>query len=273
MNRRTKRRQGDLIAAGVVGLWLLPLYWIGLTSLKPLDVINSATPVFLSFAPTAGNYRELFERFEFGRVMANSLWIVGASTAIVVALALPAAYALTRMRLRNADRIALFVLSLRFMPGVVVVLPYYLMYQRLALTDTLSGMILIYVAFGLPFAIWLLRGFLKDIPADVEEAARLDGLRPFAILWRIVGPMARPGIAVTAIFTFVFGWNEYLYALVLTVDRATTLPIQISKMIDAYSVLWGPLSAAVVLQLVPMVAVIFILQRHIVRGLALGTVR
>jgi multiple sugar transport system permease protein len=273
MTRRGWQRGSDVLAATIVAFWLMPLYWITLTSLKPMTAINTATPVFVSFTPTIDNYAELFNRFEFSRVLRNSVIINGLSTAIVVTLALPAAYALTRMHMRGADRIALFILSLRFMPGVVVVLPYYLMYQRLGLTDTIGGMILIYVAFGLPFAIWLLRGFLQDVPLDVEEAARLDGLGFLAILLLIIAPMARAGIAVTAIFTFVFGWNEYLYALVLTIDRATTLPIQISKMIDAYSVLWGPLSAAVVVQLVPMVAVIFFLQRHIVRGLTLGAVK
>ena len=143
MTRRGWQRGSDVLAATIVAFWLMPLYWITLTSLKPMTAINTATPVFVSFTPTIDNYAELFNRFEFSRVLRNSVIINGLSTAIVVTLALPAAYALTRMHMRGADRIALFILSLRFMPGVVVVLPYYLMYQRLGLTDTIGGMILI----------------------------------------------------------------------------------------------------------------------------------
>jgi len=153
-------------------------------------------------------------------VLRNSVIINGLSTAIVVTLALPAAYALTRMHMRGADRIALFILSLRSCLASSSYCRTISCTSGWASPTRSAGMILIYVAFGLPFAIWLLRGFLQDVPLDVEEAARLDGLGFLAILLLIIAPMARAGIAVTAIFTFVFGWNEYLYALVLTIDRA-----------------------------------------------------
>ena len=159
------------------------------------------------------------------------------------------------------------------MPGVVIAMPYYLMAQRLGMIDTHIGMIIIYVGYGLPFAVWLMRGFLLDLPRDIEEAARLDGLRWLGIIWRIILPLSGPGIAVTAIFTFVFNWNEFLFALYITQSAAVTLPIQIAKMIDVYTVLWGTISGAVVMQLVPMVIVVFLLQRHMIRGLALGAVK
>jgi multiple sugar transport system permease protein len=263
----------DVVAVTVVAVWLMPVLWIALTSIKPTTAINSRVPVFWSFAPTTSHYLELFERFEFARILKNSLVIVPSATLVTMILAVFSAYALSRMPLRGSDNIAFFILSLRFMPGVVIVLPYYLMFQEIDVLDSYFGMILVYVAFGLPFAVFLLRSFLIEIPKDIEEAARLDGLGYFSIIWRIVLPIARPGIAVATIFTFVFSWNEYLFALALTFDHAVTLPVQISKMIDAYSVLWGQLSAAVMLQLLPMVAVVFMLQRHIVRGLALGAVK
>ena len=147
------------------------------------------------------------------------------------------------------------------------------MAQWTGLTDSHLGMIIVYVAYGLPFAVWLLRGFLLDLPREVEEAARLDGLGWFSIIWRIMLPMATSGIAVTAVFTFVFAWNEFLFALYLTSYKAVTIPVQIAKMIDLYNVLWGPLSAAVVIQLVPMLIVVFLIQRHMIRGLALGAVK
>ena len=169
---------------------------------------------------------------------------------------------------------AAMMLQTRLGPGAAPrVMPYFLMAQRLGMIDTHIGMIIIYVGYGLPFAVWLMRGFLLDLPRDIEEAARLDGLRRFGIIWRIVLPLSGPGIAVTAIFTFVFNWNEYLFALYITQSAAVTLPIQIAKMIDVYTVLWGTISAAVVMQLVPMVIVVFLLQRHMIRGLALGAVK
>ena len=198
---------------------------------------------------------------------------VGVSTLIVMVLAFPAAYAVARMGLMHGDAWALFILSLRFMPGVVVVLPYFRMASYFQLIDTPLVLIIVYVAFGLPFAVWILRGFLLDLPQEVEEAGRLDGLSRLQIIFRLVLPMAAPGIAVTAIFTFVFSWNEYLFALFLTYDKATTMPVALQKTIDLYNVLWGSLSAGAVIQLLPMIAVVFLMQRHIARGLALGAVK
>ena len=130
-----------------------------------------------------------------------------------------------------------------------------------------------YVAFGLPFAVWILRGFLLDLPKDIEEAGRVDVLSWIQIIFRLIMPMAAPGIAVTAIFTFVFSWNEFLFALFLTLDKGSTMPVALQKTIDLYNVLWGSLSAGAVLQLLPMILVVFLLQKHIARGLALGAVK
>ena len=272
MRRPPLRKAFDVGAVFVVALYLTPLYWIVMTSVKPTAVINAPKPAF-AFAPTVEHYVEAFARFDLAHALANSAIIVVASTAITMVLALVSAYALARMRMRGADGLSLFILSLRFMPAVVIAMPYFMMAQKTGLSDSHFGMIVVYVAFGLPFAVWLLRGFLLDLPRDVEEAARLDGLGRLAIVWRIVLPMSGPGVAVTTIFTFVFSWNEFLFALYLTSSKAVTMPMQISKMVDLYNVLWGPISAAVVMQLVPMLVVVFLIQRHMIRGLALGAVK
>ena len=177
------------------------------------------------------------------------------------------------MKLRVADTLSLVILSLRFLPAMVIVIPYFLMFQRTGLMDTHLGMIIIYIGFGLPFAVWLLRGFFLDLPREIEEAARLDGLGWIATIWRIILPISLPGLAVTAIFTFVFDWNELLFAMYLTQSSAVTAQIQIFKMVDLYNVLWGTISSAVLMHLVPMVIVVFLLQRHMIRGLALGAVK
>lgn len=263
----------NLLAVIVVIVWLIPVMWVALTSVKPSNVINSPEPTFIAFEPTGEHYVEIFERFRMDRALVNSLVTVGLSTLIVIVLALPAAYAVSRMGMMMGDTWALVILSLRFLPAVVIVLPYFKIATFFELIDSRTMLVVVYVAFGLPFAIWILRGFLLDLPKEVEEAARLDGLSWLQIIFRLILPMAAPGIAVTTIFTFVFSWNEFLFALFLTHDKAQTMPVALQKTIDVYNVLWGSLSAGAVVQLLPMVLVVFLLQRHIARGLALGAVK
>ena len=265
-------RFGHAAAAGIVLLWLFPVYWVVLTSFKPIVEINSAIPSFV-FEPTLENYRDLFAKFEFAGVLLNSIIVTVATCIVVVGLGVMAAYALARMKVPGEKHIALWILSLRFLPPIAVTIPFYIQWQDLALLDTHVGLIVVYVSFNLPFAIWLLRGFLADVPVELEEAALLDGLTRLQILWRVVVPVILPGLASTSIFIFVFTWNEYLMALMLTTTNAVTVPVTISKFVMPYTILWGDLSAAVVIQLVPMLAVVFLLQRHIVRGMTLGAVK
>lgn len=270
--RSDRRAIASFAAAFIVAAYLAPIYWVAITSIKPTDLINSAVPVW-RFAPTAEHYREVFGRFEFGNALLSSAIVVVAATTITVVLGFGCAYALARMKLRGADGLSLFILSLRFMPVVVVAMPFYLMYTRIDLIDTHLGLIIAYIGFGLPFAVWLLRGFLRDLPREIDEAARLDGLGWMALIRRIILPLSAPGLAVTAIFTFVSNWNEFLFALYISQSNAVTVPIAVSKMIDLYNVLWGPISAAVMIQLVPMIVVVGLLQRHMIRGLAMGAVK
>lgn len=265
-------RLGHAAAAGVVLLWLFPVYWVVLTSFKPIVEINSAIPSFV-FEPTLENYRDLFAKFEFFGVLLNSIIVTVATCVVVVGLGVMAAYALARLKVPGEKHLALWILSLRFLPPIAVAIPFYIQWQDLNLLDTHVGLIVVYVAFNLPFAIWLLRGFLADVPIELEEAALLDGLSRLQILWRVVVPVILPGLASTSIFIFVFTWNEYLMALMLTSVNAVTVPVTISKFVMPYTILWGDLSAAVVIQLVPMLAVVFLLQRHIVRGMTLGAVK
>ncbi len=265
-------RIGNVAAAGVVLFWLFPVYWIVLTSLKPIVEINSAIPSFV-FKPTLENYRDLFGQFEFSAVLFNSIAVTVVTCFVVIVLGVMAAYALARMKVPGEKHISLWILSLRFLPPIAVAIPFYIQWQDLQLLDTYPGLILVYVAFNLPFAIWLLRGFLADVPIELEEAALLDGLTRLQILRRVVVPVILPGLASTSIFVFVFTWNEYLMALMLTSVQTVTAPVAISKFVMPYTILWGDLSAAVVIQLVPMLAVVFLLQRHIVRGMTLGAVK
>lgn len=260
------------LIAGFVLLWLFPIYWIVLTSFKTPLIINEKVPVFW-FTPTMENYRHLFDEINFAKPLLNSLIVTSATTAIVIVLGLLAAYSLARMDIPGGKHIALWMLSLRFMPPIAIVLPFFIAWQRLGIIDTHIGLILVYVAFNLPFAIWMLRGFLVEVPRDLDEAATLDGLGHLAILRRIILPVMAPGVAVTAIFTFVFAFNEYLMALVLTSRNASTVPVTVAKFIQPYSILWGDVGASATIQLLPILVVVFLLQRHIMRGITLGAVK
>lgn len=262
----------NFLTASVILVWLFPVYWVILTSFKPVREINSPVPTFI-FTPVLENYSGLFQDSRFAYTLFNSFIITSVTCVVVIVFGVLAAYALARMRLPGEKHLSLYILSFRFLPPIAVVIPFYLQWQSFGLLDTHLGLILVYVSFNLPFAIWLLRGFLSEVPVELEEAALLDGLSRMAIIRRIVAPVILPGIATTAIFIFVFTWNEYLMALMLTSLRAATVPMTIANFVTPYTVLWGQLSASVVVQLGPMLIVVFLLQKHIVRGMTFGAVK
>lgn len=264
---------GNTAVTLMVLIWLFPVYWIVATSLKQKGDIVNPIPSFI-FNPTLDNYRTIFDpTYTFADVVMNSFIIAFCVTLLVIILSIPAAYSLARWQTKGSERIASWILSLRMLPPVAVVIPYYVLASRLQLIDTYLVLILVHMAFGVPFAVWLMRGFFAEIPRELDQAAMLDGYSYPAILRKIIIPLATPSIAVTAIFTFIFSWNEFLLALLLTDTDAVTVPVQISKMILAYQVLWGELSAAGVIALLPLLFVVFALQRYIVRGLTLGAVK
>jgi multiple sugar transport system permease protein len=265
---------GNAAVILIVLIWLFPVYWIVATSLKkPGDIINPI-PSFIFFDHTLDNYRTIFgPTYTFADIVLNSFIIATGVTVLVILLAIPAAYSLARWDTKGSERTAMWILSLRMLPPVAVVIPYYVLATRFELIDTYTVMIIVHMAFGLPFAVWLMRGFFAEIPRELDQAAMLDGYSYLAVVRKIIIPLAMPSIAVTAIFTFIFSWNEFLLALLLTDTNAVTVPVQISKMILAYQVLWGELSAAGVIALLPLLFVVFALQRYIVRGLTLGAVK
>jgi multiple sugar transport system permease protein len=242
------------------------------TSFKPSDQIASREPILL-FEPTMEHYRVLLQVYHFDRFFVTSLTVSTLTTVVALILACPAAYALGCIEFRRSKDIAMWILSQRMLPPVAVIIPFFVLFRRVGLVDTIAGLVIVNMVQALPFSIWLLRGFFQDVPLEVREAAILDRLGHAKILSHIVLPIAAPGIAVTAIFTFIFAWNEFLFALFLTAERSTTVPVGVSQLILAYQVLWGEVSAAGSLALIPLVLVVSYMQRHIVRGLTLGAVK
>jgi multiple sugar transport system permease protein len=258
--------------AAVVAVWLFPVLWMILTSFKPGDQIASRVPI-LVFDPTLEHYHILMNVYHFGRMFQTSLLVAALTTIVALILACPAAYALGCIEFRRSKDIALWILSQRMLPPVAVIIPFFIFFRRTGLIDTAAGLVIVNLVQALPFAIWLLRGFFLDVPHEVREAAVLDRLAHWQILMRIVAPIAAPSIAVTAIFTFIYSWNEFLFALFLTAERSTTAPVGVSQLILAYQVLWGEVSAAGSLALLPLIPIVLYMQRHIVRGMTLGAVK
>jgi len=256
----------------VVLVWLFPLLWILLTSFKNRPDIFNRIPLFF-FKPTLDNYILVLTRPAFTDGLVNSIKTAGLTTLLAIAIGTLAAYPLARLQFRGREQLLFWVLSLRMLPTIAIVVPFYLILYKLGLLDTLSGLVAVYLSFSLPFAIWMLVGFFRDLPKELDEAAFIDGCTHWQLLWRIHLPNLHTALAVVAIFTFVFAWNELVLALMLTEVDMKTVPVAIVGMVQPDDIPWGEIAAGSTVTLLPMMIVVFALQRHIVRGLTLGAVR
>lgn len=262
-------------------LFLFPIYWMLATSFKaPADILIS--PPKWVFKPTLDNYLYAFEVANFGHYIVNTLLVATFSTVIVIVVGTLASYGFARYNVSGGNMM-FFILTTRMMPAIAVVLPFFLIFKFVGATDVgrffqlgldrLGTLVVCYTIFNLPFAIWLLHSFFQDIPVELEDSARLDGYARWKVLWKIVLPLAAPGIAVTAIFCLLFAWNEFLFAFILTRDVAMTITVGVNGFWTERGILWGPLSAAATVCVVPMMIFALALQRYIVRGLTFGAVR
>ena len=273
----------SLVALGCLVVFsLLPVLWMLLSTLKLNIEIFSDPPVWIP-----GNVGQALEqnwwlalasRTEGGLGGINStfdsLVIAVANTVLVILIATPAAYALVRFK-TGGKHLPIWILSQRILPPIAVVIPYFLLFRQLDLLDTHLGLVLVYVTFNLPLAIWLLRGFFSDIPGEVEEAALVGGCSRFQAMRRVTLPLALPGVAVTMLFCFIFAWNEFLFAIMLTQRRVVTLPVIIPGLLYAGAVepRFGPLFTLTTVSLLPILVTSFFLQKYIIRGLTFGTVK
>lgn len=203
----------------------------------------------------------------------NSLIIAGASTIISVVLGFFAAYAFSRFDVPGKDDLLFFILSTRMLPAVVVTIPLFLMYRQLGLHDTYVGMILLYTVFNLSLAVWLLKGFIDEIPREYEDAALVDGYSRMQAFFKIVLPQAVTGIAATTVFCLIFAWNEYAFALMLTSDSARTAPPSIATMLGRGGIEWSAIAAGSLGFLIPVVIVTFALRKYLLRGVTFGAIR
>jgi multiple sugar transport system permease protein len=252
-------------------LILFPVLWLATMMVKPSDIMFARPTVWL-FEPTLDHFDYVIER-GFHQYLFTSLMLGGVSTLLVVILGTPAAYAFARYEMRGNDDLFLFILATRMAPPVCMVIPYYLIFARIDLLDTFTGLTLAYMTFNLSFYIWVLRSFCRDLPVELEEAARLEGWSRLQVFRRIVFPLLRNGIIATAMLCFIFAWNEFMFAFMLGGKAVQTLPVAIPTLITTQGVRWGEMAVVGMVALTPVMIAVFLLQRHIVRGLTLGAVK
>jgi multiple sugar transport system permease protein len=267
--RRTHRTVFYSFVAVALATYLFPIYWMVLSSLKTPLQSQMYPPIFW-FAPTLENFQSVFEQNPFLLFLANSLIVGVLSTLLGLALGLPAAYAIARFRHHN---IALLVLIARITPGISYLVPWFIMFSRVGMVGSYTGLILTHLTVGLPLIIWIMIGFYEDMPIELEQAALIDGCSPAGVFLRVALPLSRPGIATAGILSFIMSWNNFLYSAVLADDHTRTLPVAVYGFLSFGAFDWGALTAAATLISMPVMILALLIQRHIVGGLAMGAVK
>lgn len=270
-----KLRNALLLAVAVLMLvvWTFPVLWGLLTSLKTeRDVL--AYPPTLVFEPTLGNYRDVLAgATAILPNLVSSAIVATLTTLVTMVFAVPAAYALARLDLPFRRGVGFYVLATQMLPPVGLVIPYFLLLRKVGWTDTYQGLVLVYLTFALPFAIWLLVSYFEEIPREMEEAALLDRAGRLRALWHVILPQAKGGIAVTVIFVFLNSWNEFLFAVVLGGNTVRTVTVAMYNFISLEQTQWARLAAAAMVGMAPVIALGLVAQKHIVKGLTVGAVK
>jgi trehalose/maltose transport system permease protein len=263
----------SLTSGALVAGFLFPLYWAVVSSFTPERQLFAA-PSLLPRTLVLDHYLGLFGEHDFWTPIRNSLVVAGATTVLSVSLGSVCAYAIARLRFPGKKLTLAFILAISMFPQISIVSPLYLMLRELRLLNTYPGLVLPYLTFAMPLAIWLLIGFFRQLPAELEQAALMDGASRLRILWEIVLPLSWPGIATVAILIFLYSWNEFLFALSFTLGpERYTVPVAITLFRGQYQVPWGQILAAAVVATLPVAAVVLAAQRRIVAGLTAGAIK
>lgn len=250
---------------------VLPVLWTLRTSLvNEVHAYEIPPRIFPSF--TFDNYRTLFFEDEFGLFLLNSLIISLGSTLLAVPIAALGGYAFARYK-AGGNVLKFAVLATQMLPGVVLILPLFILMSRLRLSDTYIGMTLAYMAFNLPFLIWIMNGFFEGIPKELDDAAAVDGLSPTQAFFRIILPIALPGIMATAVLSFIFSWNEFLFAIVLSGRQTMPIPVRLAAMKTRQGIQIAKLSAGTIIAILPMTVISGFVKKYLISGLSLGAVK
>ena len=273
--------------------FMFPLYWLLVTSLKQRSEVTLLPPTFVPFVdfqPTSINYLAVFTRVsELGTITSgsapnteiskfplhlfNSVAIGGGATVLAVVLGTLAAYTFSRFKIKGEADLMFFILSTRMLPPIVVLIPIFLMFTWANLRESYIGITLLYITTGLPFVVWMMKGFFDEIPREYEEAAMTDGYTRIEAIWKIVLPEALPAMLATAVFVLITAWNEFVFVQLLNPSRATTVPPFLYAIIGYGQIEWGRMAATSVVFLLPVVIFTFLVRNHLLRGVTFGAVR
>jgi multiple sugar transport system permease protein len=272
----------------VVGIFFFPIYfWTSVAFRSSKDIFNWP-PILLSFEPNLRNFEEVFGislglgpqvvnpgggNFYMAPRLLDSIIIATFSTLLAIVVATVAAYCLSRMQFRGRHHFVSWVLSTRMMPPVAVAIPMFFIFKEFTLLDTYTGVILIHGLMNLPLAVLLMKSFFDDIPADIDESALIDGASRWTIFRRIVLPMAKGGIAASAVLCFIFSWTEFMFVLTLTQTSLKTVPVVSSTFVTSIGTAWGNMAALGAAAIIPAFIVVLLVQRHLVRGLTMGSLK
>lgn len=274
-HRALKRRRGVVpwfLAILATAFFFFPVYWMFASALKT-DAVSSTFPPEFLFSPSMDNFYHLFTQGDAGKALWNSFFIVTIATLLAMTAGTMAAYALARFDIKGKNTLALEILSIRMLPPIVSVIPLFMIARWLGIFDTPWLLIAVYTLSGLPFVVWIMRVFIQDIPQSVEEAAMIDGCGRVEAFWRVTLPLLLPGLAATMVIVFMFAWNEFLLASLLTSSDAKTLPVIAATAIKPKAIAFGLACAAGVIMSMPVIVLVLMMQKYLVQGLTLGAVK
>ena len=260
-----------VIAVVALVFFLFPIVWIVLTAFKTPNEFLTTPPVWIPRNPSLVYFEHVAETGGF-KALLNSFIISLSATLLALLIGSLAAYGLARYKV-GGDNLPFYVLSQRFMPPAAVIFPFLLFFKTLKWMDTYQALILVYLTFNLPYAVWMMRGFFQEIPREIEESALVDGCSPLGTFWRIALPLVTPGLVATGVFCFIFSWAEFFFAVTLTRSDAVTLSVYVVNFFGKMMVQWGEVGATSIIAMAPLFLLSIIVQRYLVRGLTLGAVK
>ena len=272
-NEQAWRWMRQLLAFVVIAAILLPIFWIMLTAFKqPRDVYSLSNALW--FTPTLENFKTVFEHpWNLGSKLLNSFVVASSTVLIAMPLALCAAYAFSRFDFPLKQPLFFAIIASQFIPAAVVVLPYFLMFKQLGWLDSRSALVLVNLSIVLPYAVWMIKGFIDAVPVEMEESAMVDGAPRLRVLWEMVVPVALPGVITAAVFSFTLTWNEFLFALILTKQDALTLPIGLIGFRTERGDLWELMASAGMIITLPMVLISLAVHKQFVGSLTAGSTK
>lgn len=251
---------------------LFPIYWMVIVSMRTKLEIFSGPKLYQTSIFWENYYRPFFKDI-YGKFLINSLIIATGNTGLVIFLAIFATYAFSRFKIWGSGTLFFWTITNRMAPPAAFILPFFLIFTKVGIVDTHVGMILLYCIFNLPFAIWLLKGMIDAIPVELDEVASIDGCSMLGTIWHVILPVAKPGLAVTAMMIWIFAWNEYLFASIITSMEARTITTGLAEFVTVIGTNWGEMAAVSVVCLLPAIIFLGYIQRYIIAGLTFGAVK